>query len=91
MKSMIAGLFYRYRKPPSFVSSNLVVGDVYRLKIEYDDPKTFKKEIVLTNAMGEIFQFNCSYEDLDSFRLEEVFDEVPEPSWWSRPAQFSGY
>ncbi len=88
---MLAGLFYRFKKAPYTIESNLRQGDTYRLKEERDDLRKYRKNFVLLSASGDEFDFNCSYQDLDELRLEDIFEEVPKPSWWDNPMQASGY
>ncbi|MDB5038621.1 MAG: hypothetical protein JWQ35_2149 [Bacteriovoracaceae bacterium] len=72
--------FYRYRK--NFHRAALRLGDIYQLSKEVDCFPKLKKEFILINARGVEFHLSCSYEDLDNVRLEDIFEEVPKPTWW---------
>jgi hypothetical protein len=90
--SLISGKFYRYRKIYKGASRvDLKVGDTYRFEVERDLYPAFVKDFSMTNATGELFELSCSYQALDTYRIEEALEEVTKPSWWdSRGATIEG-
>jgi hypothetical protein len=92
MGTMVPNLFYRYKRAFKIHGNNpLSVGDIYQFLREKDFRQNYKKEFLLGNSSGEKFELTMTYSDLDDTRLEDVFEEVPRPSWWDSNPQFSGY
>jgi hypothetical protein len=86
--NFIPGHFYRFKRRFHAVTrSSLKVGDVYRFEKQTDFFPVTKIEFIFMNAMGDEFDLLCAYEALDNVRLEDVFEEVPMPTWWTASRQ----